>query len=133
MNKLIIMGRLTKDPEIRSTTTGTQVARFALAVDRTFSKEGTKQTDFFPCVAWGKKAEFAEKFLKKGTKVLASGRFENNAFKNKEGQTVTNWELTLEEVEFAESKKAQEEKTEEKIPDWMPASDLADDELPFNF
>lgn len=131
MNKVIMMGRLTKDPEIRATQSGTSIAHFSLAVDRRFKKEGDASADFFNCTTFGKQAEFCEKYLKKGTKILLSGRIENSTYTNKDGQKVTATGIVVEEVEFAESKKA-EEKTEEKKTDWVPADDL-DNELPFTF
>lgn len=109
MNKIIICGRLTKDPEIRSTSGGSSVARYSLAVDRRFKKDGDPSADFFDCVAFGKAAEFAEKYLQKGTKMLVTGRMEQNNYTNKDGQKVYSWTLIVEEQEFAESKKAAEE------------------------
>ena len=85
MNKIILMGRLTRDPEIRYSAGESQiaVARFSLAVDRRFKRSGDEVTsDFFNCCAFGKLAEFAEKYLRKGTKILLSGRLQNNNFTN---------------------------------------------------
>ena len=136
MNKIILMGRLTKDPDMRSTQSGTAVAHFSLAVDRRFKKDGEDSADFFNCSAFGKQAEFTEKYLKKGTKILCSGRMESSNYTNRDGAKVMAWQVALDEIEFAESKKAQgaqPEQTDQKQPDWMPADDLADDELPFKF
>ena len=99
MNKVILMGRLTRDSEIFGQKS--KVARFTLAVDRSFGDE----TDFFNCVSFGKQAEFVEKYLKKGTKILISGRLQNNSYEEKKGKKVTYTQIITEESEFAESKK----------------------------
>lgn len=129
MNKTIMMGRLTKDPEIRSTKDGKAIARFSLAVDRR-TKE--KMADFFNCTAFGKSAEFAEKYLKKGTKILLTGRLQNDEYTNRDGAKVTATQIIVEEMEFAESKgtEPKEEKPTEKA--WMDVPE-GDDDLPFNF
>lgn len=129
MNKVIMMGRLTKDPEIRSTQSGMTVARFSLAVDRR-TKE--KKTDFFNCTAFDKRAEFAEKYLKKGTKILLAGSLQNDEYTNKEGRKVTSTGIIIDEMEFAESKAAEKQPKEEKS-DFMDIPDSLDEELPFNF
>ena len=100
MNKVILMGRLTREPEMFGQKS--KVARFTLAVDRTY---GEDETDFFNCVSFGKQAEFVEKYLKKGTKILVSGRLQNNSYEDKQGQKVTSTQIITEEIEFAESKK----------------------------
>ena len=103
MNKVIFMGRLTGDPVIRYPTDGemSAVANFSLAVNRL--KEGA---DFFNCVAFGRRAEFAEKYLHKGTKILLTGRIQNNNYTNRSGQKVYGVQVIIEELEFAESKGA---------------------------
>ena len=106
MNKVILMGRLTRDPEISSSTSGTTFARFSIAVDRRFKREGEPDADFFNCTSFGKQAEFVEKYLHKGTKVVAVGRLQNNNYTNKEGQKVYDVRIMVEEIEFAESKNA---------------------------
>ena len=100
MNKIILMGRLTREPEMFGQKS--KVARFCLAVDRTY---GEDETDFFNCVSFGKQAEFVEKFLKKGIKVLVTGRLQNNSYEDKQGNKVTATQIITEEIEFAESKK----------------------------
>ena len=100
MNKVILMGRLTRDAEMF--VQKTMVARFCLAVDRSY---GEDETDFFNCVSFGKQAEFVEKYLKKGTKILLSGRLQNNTYEDKQGNKVTATQIITEEIEFAESKK----------------------------
>ena len=100
MNKIILMGRLTREPEMFGQKS--KVARFTLAVDRNY---GEDETDFFNCVSFGKQAEFVEKYLKKGTKILLTGRLQNNTYEDKQGQKVTATQIISEEVEFCESKK----------------------------
>lgn len=111
MNKVILMGRLTRDPEIRQGQNA-QVARYSLAVDRRFARTnegGTDQqtADFINCVAFGKSAEFAEKYLKKGMKILATGRIQTGSYTNKDGQKVYTTDVVVEDQEFAESKNSQ--------------------------
>ena len=106
MNKVILMGRLTRDPEVSSSTTGTTFARYSIAVDRRFKRDGEPDADFFNCTSLGKQAEFVERYLKKGTKVVVSGRLQNNNYTNKEGQKVYDVRIMVEDIEFAESKNA---------------------------
>ncbi|MBQ7248309.1 MAG: single-stranded DNA-binding protein [Lachnospiraceae bacterium] len=111
MNKVILMGRLTRDPEIRygGADNQTAIARFSLAVDRRFRRSGDSvEADFFDCSAFGKLAEFVERYLKQGTKVVLTGRIENNNYTNREGQKVYSTRIVAEELEFAESKASQE-------------------------
>ena len=112
MNKVILLGRLTRDPEIRYSAgdNSTCVARYTLAVDRRFSKGNDSDgnnADFIPCVAFGKSGEFAEKYLKKGTKMAITGRIQTGSYVNKEGTKVYTTEVVVEDQEFAESKNAQ--------------------------
>ena len=108
MNKVILVGRLTRDPEVRYSQgeNSTAVARYSLAVDRRFSKNDENSTDFINIVVFGKGAEFAEKYLKKGTKVLVTGRIQTGSYTNKEGQKVYTTDVVAEDQEFAESKNA---------------------------
>jgi len=109
MNKVILMGRLTRDPEVRYSQGEGQmaIARFSLAVDRRFKRQGdTVTADFFNCTAFGKQGEFVEKYLKQGTKVVVTGRIQNDNYTNKEGQKVYSVQVIVEEIEFAESKNA---------------------------
>jgi len=108
MNKVILMGRLTRDPEVRYSqgATPTAVARFSVAVDRRFKREGEPDADFFNCTAFGKQGEFVEKYLHKGTKVVICGRIQNDNYTNKDGQQVYGVRVMVDEIEFAESKNA---------------------------
>lgn len=107
MNKIILMGRLTRDPEVRyGGASNTAVARFSLAVDRRFKREGAPETDFFNCVAFGRQGEFVEKYLRKGVKILLEGELQNDNYTNKDGQMVYNVQIVANNIEFAESKSA---------------------------
>lgn len=105
MNKAILIGRLTRDPEVRySQGSNTAVARYTIAVDRKFKRDGEPTADYIPCVVFGRQAEFAEKYFRKGMKVVISGRITTGSYTNKDGQKVYTTEITVEEQEFAESK-----------------------------
>lgn len=108
MNKVILMGRLTRDPEVRYSqgVSQTAVARFSVAVDRRFKREGESEADFFNCTCFGKQAEFVERYLHKGTKIVLSGRIQNDNYTNKDGQMVYSVRVMVDEIEFAESKNA---------------------------
>ena len=110
MNKVILMGRLTRDPEVRYSQSGENslaIARYTLAVDRRFKRNGDDQTaDFIGCVAFGRNAEFAEKYLHQGTKIAITGRIQTGSYTNKDGQRVYTTDVVVEEQEFAESKAA---------------------------
>lgn len=102
------MGRLTRDPEIRYSQNGNSmaIARFSIAVDRRFKRDGEPDADFFNCTAFGKQAEFIERYLHKGTKVVLVGRIQNDNYTNKDGQMVYSVRVMVDEIEFAESKNA---------------------------
>lgn len=108
MNKVIMMGRLTADPEVRYSSGGNPIAiaRYQLAVDRRYKREGEPTADFLRCVAFGKNAEFTEKYLHKGMKMLITGRIQTGSYTNQEGQKVYTTDIVVEEQEFAESKAA---------------------------
>ena len=104
MNKVIMCGRLTRDPDVRYGDNQKAVARFSLAVDRRFTREGDPTADFFNCTAFGKIAEVVEKHVTKGTKLIITGRIQNDNYTNKDGQTVYSVQILVDELEFAESK-----------------------------
>lgn len=106
MNKVILMGRLVRDPEVRYSNgdNSMAIARYTLAVDRRLKKDGENNADFIGCVAFGKSAEFTEKYLKKGTKIIVTGRIQTGSYTNKDGQKVYTTDVVVEEQEFAESK-----------------------------
>ena len=106
MNKVILMGRLTRDPEVRYSAgeNSLAIARYTLAVDRRFKRDGEATADFIGCVAFGRSAEFAEKYFRQGLKVVVSGRIQTGSYTNRDGQKVYTTEVVVEEQEFAESK-----------------------------
>lgn len=110
MNKVILMGRLTRDPEVRYSQgeTPLAIARYTLAVDRRFNRsnggDNGQTADFISCVAFGRSGEFAEKYLRKGTKIAVTGRIQTGSYTNRDGQTVYTTEVVVEDQEFAESK-----------------------------
>ena len=140
MNKVILMGRLTRDPAVRYTQgdNAMAIARYSLAVDRRFKRDGEPDADFINCVAFGKSGEFAEKYLKKGTKVAVVGRIQTGSYTNKDGQKVYTTDVVVEEQEFAESKNSgssdnNQSAPENKNTDFMNIPDeIEDSELPFN-
>ena len=146
MNKAILMGRLTRDPEVRYSQSDSSmaIARFSLAVDRRYKKQGDEVTaDFFNCTAFGKQGEFVEKYLKKGTKVVVTGRIQNDNYTNKDGQKVYSVQIMVEEIEFAESKASSQSNAgndgsaqpQMGAPDadgFMNIPDGIDNSLPFN-
>lgn len=109
MNSAIISGRLCRDPEVRYSGTGdktTAIATFCVAVNRSFAKEGEPNADFFNVTAFGKSANFAEKYLRQGMKVVIRGSMRNDSYTNKDGQKVYTWKLIAEEIDFGESKQS---------------------------
>ena len=111
MNKTILMGRLTRDPEVRyaANDSGMAIVRYTLAVDRRRTGNDGQSADFINCVAFGKTGEFAEKYFRKGTKILISGRIQTGSYTNQENQRIYTTEVIVEDQEFAESKRASEE------------------------
>ena len=104
MNSVNLTGRLTRDPEIRYTDAGTSIARFSIAVDRKFTQENGPKADFPNCIAFGKTAEFIEKWFSKGMKIEVTGRIQTGSYKNQDGNTVYTTDVVAEQVGFAESK-----------------------------
>lgn len=144
MNKVILLGNLTRDPEIRYSQGEKQmaVARFSLAVNRRFAKDGETNADFLNCTAFGKTAEFVEKYFRQGSRMSLVGRIENNNYTNKNGEKVYSVQIMVEEVEFAERKSAQSnnQTQNQNKPaqangadyDFMNIPDGIEDGLPFN-
>ncbi len=142
MNKVILMGRLTRDPEVRYSQgeNATAVARFTLAVDRRFRREEAT-ADFIGCVAFGKNAEFIEKYFRQGSKIALTGRIQTGSYTNRDGQKVYTTDVVVEEAEFAESKNAAGESGFQPASRPQPSAaagdgfmnipDGIDEELPF--
>ena len=136
MNRVILMGRLTRDPEVRYSQgeNATAVARYTLAVDRRSSRaNGEESADFIGCVAFGRSAEFAEKYLHKGTKLVVTGRIQTGSYTNKDGVRVYTTDVVVEEQEFAESKQTADNGDRNVANSNNGFQDMSDDdELPFN-
>ena len=143
MNKVILIGRLTRDPDVRYSQgeRTTAIARYTLAVDRIFRKEGEQSSDFISCVAFGKLGESAEKYLRQGIKIAITGRIQTGSYVNRDGCKVYTTDVIVESQEFVESKKAVEEReaaergNQQPVPDgdgFMNIPDGFDEELPFN-
>ena len=153
MNKVILMGRLTRDPDIRYSAgeNSTAVARYTLAVDRRFRRDGEQTADFTSSVAFGRSAEFAEKYFHQGIRIVVSGRIQTGSYTNRDGVKVYTTDVVVEEQEFAESKSASAENsagfnTSYRQPaasapaapapasadGFMNIPDGIDEELPFN-
>lgn len=142
MNKVILIGRFVRDPEIRYTSNDKCCANFSIAVDRKYKQEGQQDADFPRVIAWGKTAEFIEKYFRQGMKIVIEGRIQTGKYTNKEGQTVYTTDVVAESVEFAESKSAAsngnnskpaESKPKMDEDGWMSIPDDVNDEgLPFN-
>lgn len=144
MNKVILMGRLTRDPNVRYTqgAESTCVARYTLAVDRRVKQEGQQSADFIGYVAFGRNGEFAEKYLKQGSKIVVTGHIQTGSYTNRDGNKVYTTDIVIEEQEFAESKAAAERnQQQEPQPQPQPETDEngfmnipdgLDEELPFS-
>lgn len=150
MNKVILMGRLTRDPEVRyGGANNTAIARFSIAVDRRFKRDGQPTADFFNCTAFGRTGEFVEKYLRKGTKVVLDGEIQNDNYQNKDGQMVYGMQIIANNIEFAESKAASQQNGTYSAPagntaapardtsgdageGFMNIPDGIEEELPFN-
>ena len=148
MNKVILMGRLTRDPEVRYSAgeNALAIARYTLAVDRRFRRDGEASADFISCVSFGRTAEFAEKYFRQGLKIAVTGRIQTGSYTNREGQKVYTTEVVVEDQEFAESRAESEANRSSfqssPAPGPAPSIDAGDgfmnipdgidEELPFN-
>ena len=111
LNHIVIMGRLTRDPELRTTQSGVSVTSFTVAVDRDFGGRdgGEKQTDFIDCVAWRQTGEFVSKYFHKGSMIVVSGRLQSRKWQDRDGNNRTNWEISADNVYFGESRRRDDE------------------------
>lgn len=141
MNSVQLTGRLTRDPEVNYSNGGTTVARFTLAVNRRFTQENGPTADFIRCVAFGKTAEFIEKYFRKGRKMDLNGRIQTGSYENQEGQKVYTTYIVVENAEFGESKTSTDNRgsnaTQNHTPQYhedgfMDIPDGIDEELPFS-
>ena len=129
MNKVILMGRLTRDPDIRYSAgdSSLAVARYTLAVDRRFKRDGEATADFIGCVAFGRSAEFAEKYLRQGMRIVVAGRIQTGSYTNKDGVKVYTTDVVVEDQEFAESKAASEGRQQSSAPSYSARHDMPSD------
>lgn len=139
MNKVILMGRLTREPEVRYSAgeNSIAIARFTLAVDRRTGKDTEQTADFIPCVAFGKKGEFAEKYFRQGTKIAITGRIQTGSYTNRDGQKVYTTEIVIEDQEFAGNKRDGTVTHPQTAPadagdGFMSIPEGIDEELPFS-
>lgn len=137
MNVVILKGRLTRDPEVRyaQNKDNTAIARFSLAVNRRFKREGEPEADFFNVVAFGKQAETIEKFVLKGNEIAVRGHLQTGSYQNKEGQTVRTTDVILDEFDFCGSKNSNGgggQQTRQKTENPFKGDDVDSEELPFN-
>ena len=140
MNRVILAGRLVRDPEVRYSQgeKSIAIARYTLAVDRKFKKEGEQSADFISCVAMGKNGEFAEKYLKQGTKIAIEGRIQTGSYTNKDGNKVYTTDVIVEGHEFCESKSSQNQSQQNNngtVPNsdgFISIPDGIENELPFS-
>lgn len=137
MNKVLLVGRFTKDPEIKYANSGLTIASFNVAVDRKYKKEGEQSADFISCKAFGKTAEFIEKYFHKGMRIGIEGRIQTGSYQKDDGTKVYTTDVVCDGVEFVESKssdgnepKAKQE--EQQADDFVNVPDGIDEELPFN-
>lgn len=139
MNRVMLIGRLVRDPDIRYTQDQKSVARYTLAVDRRYKREGEQSADFISCVAFGKNAEFVEKFLHQGTKIAVEGRIQTGSYTKQDGTKVYTTNVIVEKHEFVENKSASsgsastaaEPAPEVSADGFMSIPDGIDEELPF--
>lgn len=135
MNKVMLIGRLTRDVEVNYSANSTAVARYTLAINRPYKREGDQEADFLRCVAFGKTAELAERYLAKGMRVAIDGRIQTGSYTNRDGQKVYTTDIIVERQEFLE-KRADNSPSAPDAPydsdSFMDIPDGIDEELPFN-
>lgn len=131
MNKVILIGRLVADPDIRHTQSGKCVASYRLAVDRAFKSDGQPEADFINCVAWGKNGDFCQKYLHKGTKIAVEGRIQTRTYDDKDGKKVYVTEVIVEHHEFCESKRSSDSGSYAEPAQNFAELDEDDGDLPF--
>ena len=131
MNKVCLIGRLTADPDIRATQDGKSIATYTLAVNRPAARAEQK-ADFIRVTAWEKKAEFAEKYLRKGIKIAVTGRIQTGSYKDRDGKTVYTFDVVAEDQEFCEAKGQGEKPAEKPEEGFMYVPDGNEEQLPFN-
>lgn len=140
MNKIFLIGNLTRDPETRTTTSGVSVCSFTIAVNRRFAgKDGNRETDFFRISAWRQQGENCQRYLAKGRKVAVVGELQARTYEGNDGTTRMSLEVTADEVEFLTPKSAQEggggytaqQPASSALPEFASFENVGDDDLPF--
>lgn len=131
MNKVVLIGRLTADPDIRRTQSGKCVASYRLAVDRPFKSDGQPEADFINCVAWGKNGEFCQRYLHKGMKIALEGHIQTRTYDDKDGKKVYVTEVIVEHHEFCESKRSADSGGYAEPAQGFTEIDEDDGDLPF--
>jgi len=132
MNKVILIGRLVKDPEVKTTSSQIAVCSFTIAVDRKFKTDGEKKADFIGIIAWRQTAEFVGKYFQKGSKIGIIGTIQTRDYADKDGKKVYVTEVVADEAEFVDSKQSEPVHTETKQPVWGNTDDLDNTSLPFD-
>ena len=134
MNRVILIGRIVADPDVRVNDGGMTIAKYRLAVDRQFKKDGEPNADFLNCVVFGKSADFARNYLAKGMKIAVEGRIQTGSYTNKDGNKVYTTDIVVEHQEFCERKSGEKTNSDQIAPNnddnYMNVED--DEDLPFN-
>ena len=130
MNIIAIKGRLVRDPEIRQTQSGVSVTNITVAVDRSYSAGGEKQTDFFDCVFWRQGAEFVSKYFKKGKEIIVTGEMQSRKWQDKDGNNRISWEIQNAHAEFCGGKGENTQQEKQNVSDYAVVDDSAED-IPF--
>ena len=130
MNIIAIKGRLVRDPEIRQTQSGVSVTNITVAVDRSYSAGGEKQTDFFDCVFWRQGAEFVSKYFKKGKEIIVTGEMQSRKWQDKDGNNRISWEIQNAHAEFCGGKGENTKQEKQNVSDYSVVDDSSED-IPF--
>lgn len=130
MNIIAIKGRLVRDPEIRQTQSGVSVTNITVAVDRSYSAGGEKQTDFFDCVFWRQGAEFVSKYFKKGKEIIVTGEMQSRKWQDKDGNNRISWEIQNAHAEFCGGKGENTQQEKQNVSDYYVVDDSSED-IPF--
>ena len=136
MNKIILIGRLTKNPELKYTSGGTSVCGFSIANNKTFTKDGEKkeQVSFFNCVAWAKTGEVIAEYCKKGNRVAIDGRLQQRSWENSEGKKIYAVEIVVDNIQFLQQKEERAENQHREVSSAPPQTEnspFSDDDIPF--
>ena len=131
LNNVVLIGRLTNDPELRYTPSGVAVCKFTLAVDRPFTNSGERETDFIPIVVWRRQAETCAEYLRKGNLCAVEGRIQTRSYENNEGRRVNVTEVVANNVRFLEPSRNKNQNNDDPFADSGKPIDISDDDIPF--